>query len=255
MYVCVYVSVFVSVCLFVCLFFSSFVGLFVWFGLVIGLVSFVYWFGLFICLDCLLVAWFCCCFCCSCYCWWCFFFRFHMSGDIWRHLSHGPGSSGYLQLHVESEEFNFSMSPGWSVGLQFFASKITDTMNVLARGVGEKFVTMKHNHCSCYRLLRFWEWSPFKPATIRHIFGYYIWSWDVVWLLLHQLTELVVELPKDLSLKPTTHSSVEIDGNGGFPTISNYVVKIWNHHPIDSQPCVSMDGYQLPGGSLQMIVF
>ena len=143
MYVCVYVSVFVSVCLFAC-FFSSFVGLFVWFGLVFGFVWLLVWFRLFIGLVCLFL-WIAC--------WLLGFvvasavrdiaggaiFPLSHEWDIWRNLSHGPGSSENLQLHVESEEFNFSMSPGWSVGLQFFASKITDTVSVLTRGVGEKF--------------------------------------------------------------------------------------------------------------------
>lgn len=51
---CVYVSVFVSVCWLA--FFSSFVGLFVRFSLVIGLVSFVYWFGL-VCLFVWIACW------------------------------------------------------------------------------------------------------------------------------------------------------------------------------------------------------
>lgn len=138
-FVCMCVSVCVCVCfgLFVCLLVFFFVCWFVClvrFGYWFGFVCLLVWFGLFISLDCLLVAWFCCCFCCSCYCWWCYFPLSH-EWDIWINFSHGPGSSENLQLHVESEEFNFSMSPGWSVGLQFFASKITDTTNVLARVV------------------------------------------------------------------------------------------------------------------------
>lgn len=134
------VCVFVCVCL--CLF--RFVRLLVFFfvcwfvGLVIGLVSPVYWFGLVwsVYLFGLLVG--CLVFVsavyCSWYCWWCYFPLSH-EWDIWRNLSHGPGSSGNLQLHVESGGFNFSMSPGWSVGLHFFVSKITDTVSVLTRVV------------------------------------------------------------------------------------------------------------------------
>lgn len=55
--------VFVCVCMCLCLFrfvgwlfFSSFVGLFVRFSLVIGLVSFVYWFGL-VCLFVWIACW------------------------------------------------------------------------------------------------------------------------------------------------------------------------------------------------------
>lgn len=83
---CVYVSVFVSVCWLAFFFFVCWFVCSVQFGYWFGFVCLLVWFGLFICLDCLLVAWFCCCSCCSRYCWWFPFFRFHMSGtfeDTW----------------------------------------------------------------------------------------------------------------------------------------------------------------------------
>lgn len=167
---CCFLMFFVFVCVCMCLCLFRFVGwlfflrllvclfgsvwLLVWFRLFIGLVWFVYLFGLLVgCLVLLLFLLFALLLVVS-------FFPLSHEWDIWRHLNHGPGSSGYLQFHVESEEFNFSMSPGWSVGLQFFASKITDTMNVLARVVGEKF-KKQWNIISTHAIVSFGFWNYF----------------------------------------------------------------------------------------------